>query len=93
MESIEKKERVKTLILTSEIIGKLMSVEAAIGFAEITADIPANKFALGIDKARRTCQWMPSPAEFRILACGMPLMPRAAEINAEWRKRWGDKPV
>lgn len=82
MDKAEAKERVRGIMLASEVIGRPLSAEAAMLYVGDTADMTAETFAAGLDKARRQCRFMPSPDEFRELAgvrrCRVqPLAPRS----------------
>lgn len=93
MDRDEMKRRVSRLTAICEFFSKKLSNDAVALFIESTQDIPAEKFDAGISKATRECRFMPSPAEFRELACGIPLMPRASEEIAAFRARWGNDRV
>lgn len=88
MDDSEFAKRSETISILAENFGRSNSVGWLKSFIAATESIPLNKFLEGARKATETCKFMPSPAEFRELAVGSPLLPSVAELNAADIARW-----
>lgn len=87
------KKMFDVISILSESLGRKMSPESIAFYVEGIEDVPMEKFDAAVKTIRKEHRFMPSPAEFREIAVGMPLLPSVADVNAAWTKRWGTERV
>lgn len=77
------------IAILSESLGRKMSPEAIAFYVEGIDDVPIDRFDAAVKTVRKEHRFMPSPAEFREIAIGSPVIPSVAQVCAEYKARWG----